>query len=961
MANASNSVQPQQQPQHTVTQSPKWQQPIGIALLVIGLMAMAGAIGLGAGVGTGALQGVPQGLWIGAGAGGLIAFAIGSAVLVVNRKRHPQLPPPPVVIGQPQASPAPATPLTPSPVVIPDQLSSAVQISPPVVHQPLIPIASTAAQPVPTPAQALASPIPSQFLQKFADYIATRGTFTFILNNTEYCAWVAATMNEPGYYIINIQRSSNWRAENSEMKLGLKFTTDGVLSSIRFNNQPQSVLGDKAAWIQAAYDKYCYLNPKSPQAWGLEVSEDDLKQLTLYLKQHHREHPNRFDFTINEVAFCAWFHNDDIINIQLKSAFGSSQHSRVNPQLQQNKLGIRINAQGQILSAFTHGKVSEIPDQMKQWLKPLSEKARVAESARAAEEAAAAPQFLHADLVTFRRALETATLEKILIHETILIQPNTTFPEHAHLPPDEKDEVEDGITKRCYRIWYKPEYHSINIQDSRNWYDQFQSNKLGIVINPQGIIQSIWLNGVTTDSNRIPEELIPFMQTAFRKALEISSTYKMASQLEIKIIRRGLQEVPLYHLQQFTLKIKENSSPNLRVSFLGDAIVEGQGIDAGGLSRDYLNDLMTHSIRFSPQSFQKLESSSLLAPRTQKNYEDNQPLPALTEKESKYFQQIGNVLMFAYKKNSEGRMIPVGRHFDDAIFKAILSLNENEIDASFNELQPGVHYRLAKALAEGYELGHIRDMAEILLKANPTVADIEQAVIFINATTPANLPPDISNDDRDELELDKIKEAPHQWPVVLTLLEGVLFSFSTSKGTLGTQIAPLHAIAKGMLEISRKVGQSWNQLTTKTPQELSTKIQGCFDRNKIINEMTRPQVYPHGTSQSHMNVFIMKVVWLNKWLSNLNNTGATDEEFRDFIKWVTGSSSLPEGEHIKISMQHGPYEVIPKIHSCFSQIELSPVSTSGDLPYKDDTEENFIKMIQYAIKPEVGNSGYSAS
>lgn len=72
----------------------------------------------------------------------------------------------------------------------------------------------------------------------------------------------------------------------------------------------------------------------------------------------------------------------------------------------------------------------------------------------------------------------------------------------------------------------------------------------------------------------------------------------------------------------------------------------------------------------------------------------------------------------------------------------------------------------------------------------------------------------------------------------------------------------------------------------------------------------------------------------------------TDQEIRAFLKFVTGSSSLPKDKDITVESQaEGDALPVPKTHTCSFVIELAPVpSKYGE--FNDHTPEGFIKSLR---------------
>ncbi|HSX10940.1 MAG TPA: hypothetical protein VLF94_04405 [Chlamydiales bacterium] len=455
-----------------------------------------------------------------------------------------------------------------------------------------------------------------------------------------------------------------------------------------------------------------------------------------------------------------------------------------------------------------------------------------------------------------------------------------------------------------YAVWRDPATQSIKIQDSVNYYaHNRQDNLIEVVIDGPGRVTSIKVNG--RNQNQIPADLLPRFRQSFLKCLELSSRYQFANgTVEIQIIRRGINEIPQFHLEKLSEILKQHPNTDLRVSFLKNDGTRDEGVDAGGLSRDCLDDLFEHVTKADGLlRFERHPESNLLLPAPQGNN------GALTFEENQMYRQMGQVMMYCYQNQ---RNLLIGRRFDNSIYRAAFSLTPPEIDREFAALPLAAKMKMCEEMArENNEPPGSLRLIQIARKGNGlSAADLMEVEDFLNMN--GDLPPDF---DHAHFNPDN----PQQKAIVLkALTDQILERFKS--------LPAIHALAKGMKEIRARIDNIGFR-------EFSRKIQGSLDRNVIINAI-RVQGFNRGVQR--------KVDWLKEWIRD----EATDDELQKFIKFVGGTSCLPVGRAIQVAEQdvNNPLPV-PRAHSCFFQIDISPVDAAYG-PHNDHTKENFIRSLK---------------
>lgn len=752
---------------------------------------------------------------------------------------------------------------------------------------------------------------------------------------SNYYAWYRANLQT-----INIQTASSFAINDppsNKEKLGIKLDDTGNVTSVYVDGHPHNstIPEERIPWLKNAYEASKSLTLQAPQIQPPQLTtvlpKDEMKQLKEYLKQNHSGESNKKTF-YNKKLY-VWYSNEtQEINIQ--TTLGYSKGPNV------GKLSIKLDDEGNLISVYVNGtdKNGIIPQYRSSWIKEAYEACKPQK----------VEQFLPSDLMTFRAALQRV---KHSVDEPIVM-------------------MVDGTT---YCVWYSTKYNteSINIQDYKNWQNGRQLNKMGVIIDDAGRITSLRINNKPQPegSTIVPDEFLNRLQVCFKQALQLSSTYTNYDyqhqpdipSIQVQLVRRGLKDIPEFHLQSISnslligmLQVKD---PKIKVSFLNDDMTFAEGTDAGGLSRDYMDDLFDGITKSNQLSFKTLKSSSLALPQTKNPYKEGESLPVLNVEEQEVYTNIGKLVMYCYHSEK----VPghwentyfLGRHFDDALFKAALSLTAKEIDTPFEKLSLETKLKIGKALLEsqietGIDLKfhhqHLSWLSRYDSLNDTELMEASQAVVY------AGYAPDELTEKGEGLvpDIEKIKQDKDSFKKYLIDL---VFTPDYNYGQLGSQIAPIHAIAQGMKSFCHPDSDVLNdnnhwdvKIKNEKYVDFSTKVQGYIDRKEIASQivMDRSRI---GGFQA-VSEIRKKVDWLKEWLID-EKKGASDEEVRLLLKFITGCSSFPRGKQITVISQVAkPYIPIPLAHTCSFEIELSPVKSFYGLDFKDDSKENFIKSIK---------------
>lgn len=153
---------------------------------------------------------------------------------------------------------------------------------------------------------------------------------------------------------------------------------------------------------------------------------------------------------------------------------------------------------------------------------------------------------------------------------------------------------------------------------------------------------------------------------------------------------------------------------------------------------------------------------------------------------------------------------------------------------------------------------------------------------------------------------------------------------------LGRALAPIHAMAQGMLKVFH--GQEEEQYLGKgeISDNLGDQIQGTLEREIIVDTLLE------STRGEARKLLKDKIDWLCEWIRN------TDvNSLRKFLKWATGATCFSMNLKVEVGKGGGP---LPRAHTCDTMIEISPErNTPPDSEFNDDTKEGFIHYLELAM------------
>lgn len=434
----------------------------------------------------------------------------------------------------------------------------------------------------------------------------------------------------------------------------------------------------------------------------------------------------------------------------------------------------------------------------------------------------------------------------------------------------------------------------------------------------------------------IPKQYFSILNGCFKKALEETNTY-MTDSYRIFVARRSLSKIPEAHLLQLYNRLKythdNRKSEYICFKFQSDNLENESGIDSGGLSRQYFEEVFKNLLYTRKLNFFKC--------RTELVMPESKLSSGLNSQEKDIYFALGYIMGYLYLSNDKN----TGIYFDDAFFRAILACESNEIDQPFKSLSLESKLRMAEAIIQSRQenvgndpIHHLFLCTKLLREqinkqASPEAKEQLKSVLE-NAGVMylENMPDRFVDHDKEKLQFEAINEQKEEF--LQALYHEIFNHADVGYGKIQRQIEPIHRTAQGMKAIFSH-SLNWSSIQQNGHEDLAEKIQGSRDRQKIVDCI----VY----DQNELDPIKIKVQWLKEWILDPNTT---HKQVGLFLKFVTGVTTLTK-ESIKIE-KHYKNSPLPAADTCSCKLKLSAqfseMSTSEGV-YTDETKEGFIKVL----------------
>lgn len=493
-----------------------------------------------------------------------------------------------------------------------------------------------------------------------------------------------------------------------------------------------------------------------------------------------------------------------------------------------------------------------------------------------------------------------------------------------------------------YIIWAEKENKKffMNIQKQDDHQAGNKTGRLQLELF-NGLVSSVVFEGA--NATTVPTGFDDIFKGAVKEALKAASSYKRSgNSLKISVIKENLSAEPEWHLNQLCKLLAKANQPDIFVDFIGNDLKSTGIVDGGGLRRDYIDDLV-NALQQNPSLF--IEVDGVKLPRILKH--DMTPQKAIWEcsdAERETYQNLGKLMALCYNSVEEKSFLSIGDdkgtlttgcYFSDALFRAALCLSSNEIDTPFAMLGKETHIKIARALLQNWDLPDLADIDLVISLLNPVTLqkhlDTQDSKTLLKAAYLSSNPDAYLNNDLSSLNKQAIQDNPQQF--IEELYQGIFSHCKLIDGlktSLGSILSPIHSLAQGMQAIQ----------TSDSATDVSVKVQGSLDRSSIINSLTYndlldPEKYTRPASTP--NPVIKKLNLLKNWLKQ----DASDQEVKQFIKFVTGASSLPKNKLIQVTHDSQPGLLLPKAYTCAFLLLL---------PGADAPDKDFIQNLKDAIK-----------
>lgn len=336
--------------------------------------------------------------------------------------------------------------------------------------------------------------------------------------------------------------------------------------------------------------------------------------------------------------------------------------------------------------------------------------------------------------------------------------------------------------------------------------------------------------------------------------------------------------------------------------------------DEGGLSRQFVKELFSELSR--KMQFQKSENE-LYKPKLQEDNQGNfQPL---SEGAKRTYQEWGQLMMFCLNADEE---YPIGMLLDQGLFTGIIKMKNVDLQRDFDSLNindPAVFDTLFSIYQDIHRYNESDVRMVKLLESYSALTDRTSDDLLTEVYS-------LVEDQQDIKKLNinnKVDNIKKNLPQIKTAIRQYI-----SENYLRPNLAPLHAIARGMQSSPFNYKFSFKDVQRMSPVELSQRLQGRVTRAYLLSKLRFS-----GTP-------LLIQTGLKNWIQ-----AADDKKIQLFVFAVTGSSAL--GSEAEIKIQKGD-----SLHfrTCFNAM---------DLDYDNIKEEkDLIERLEIALVAVKANAGF---
>lgn len=365
---------------------------------------------------------------------------------------------------------------------------------------------------------------------------------------------------------------------------------------------------------------------------------------------------------------------------------------------------------------------------------------------------------------------------------------------------------------------------------------------------------------------------------------------------QITLTREEFKEKPDWVLERLCQLFDQAKYQRLKIKF-----PEENGIDAGGLRRQFVADIFSHMSE--KVQFQKF-ANGLYRPRSR---ESSQEFPYQNANDKKACENLGKMIMFCLNTYDQ---YPTGLIFDPGTFVALSKMDAKFIDKKFED----INFEDEDTFKSMFKL--FKDMNAHDEDENNKIARSERYLNITDTSSDEDLKGAwglvMLEDDIKNLPINgdvaKIKQnlAAIKRAVKSSIIEDMKPTF-----------APIHAILKGMKNSGFNNRYSFQQVRYKKAADLSKDLQGIAKKEDIIKSLVMHNGHdPFGGGAIPATESQMAQIktWMTNWINQ-----ADPKKLELFLFAVTGSPAL--GGNTRIVIKHVANRFA--YHTCYSTVDVN--------------------------------------
>jgi hypothetical protein len=439
----------------------------------------------------------------------------------------------------------------------------------------------------------------------------------------------------------------------------------------------------------------------------------------------------------------------------------------------------------------------------------------------------------------------------------------------------------------------------------------------------------------------MPEELVSMAVMLHRQGDPYQSSM---GEVSIRADRKQIIENPEKELKKLMSVWKSSSSKklHLRVTFQDDKGNYESGIDAGGLSREYLHLL-----------FKGLCDKYHLRELVLRGDKEDQQKEILKD--------LGKLFMACFHSDEgaghfSSRLL-MGCEFPSEIFTAVSQLSAKDCERDIEEVPTEIRLGITKLLSQNRrkEGEKLSPSEKLIFKEKEAISPEDQESLIRTFELSRGID-DESMDSLDKEDSEDYENLKMAFSEFLSDKKNDEKHKNLMKVTMDIFI-PKHlefvqALAKGMMnncgptrqEHGRKYWDS--EVRRISPNELSQSIQGVIDRLIIAKAIA---------CNDRSEDLQKKAGFLKEWVKD-----ASEENVKKFLQILTGSTGLAEREKIIVS-KCTEEDVTCEFHTCAYQLDFRPdfwelqfLDPPPRLATDEDKKRAFIQQFEQEIQSNTG-------